>query len=823
MTDGPPARSDRPALTVVAVFLLSAAVLLLELALMRCLAVARWHHFAYLVISTALLGFGASGTLLTFVGAALRRRFFTSCAALAVLFALSVIVCFRAAEALPLDARYVLYSGRHAALLLAYHLLLVVPFLLAACAIGLALSRAARRAHAVYAATLAGSGAGAGLALGLMFVLPAEHLLYAVTALGAASALVWAVRRPLLFAAAVAALAAGFPAVRAPLRLRIDQHKMLSELRRWEGEGNARHMATVRSPRGRLDVYESPLLHHTLFAGLAATAPPPPQMAVLADGELAATVFRISSAEEAAILDHTPMALPYRLLARPRVLLLGEAGGTNVWLARRMGARSITVVQPNPQLVALMRGPLAQPSGGVLTGPDVRVVVTEPRTYLERCAERFDLIQIVTAEGMPAASSGLLSLHEDHLLTREGFAACLDRLGEDGLLCVTRGLQAPPRDGIKLFATLRAALEAQGAPEPGSQLVMARNYLAAISMASGRPLAPAQCSALLAAARQLALDVEWAPCAGLLYEDQVNQVDGPPGRPYSWYHHAAMQILSPDRREFFRDWAYDVRPATDDSPYFHNFFRWRSLAHLMRSYGREWLRRSELGYVVLVFALGQAVVAGAALILLPLAFLKRRGVVRDRLATCAYFALLGLGYLMLEMTCVLKFTRFLGDPVYAAAIVIGGFLISSGLGSAASGRLGGGPRRAIGLAAVGVGAVAVCYAVGLDVAFRGFIGLPLWGRAVVTLALTAPPAFLMGWFFPNGLALVERGAPDLVPWAWGVNGFASVAASPLAVLIAVAAGYRTVLLLVSVLYLLAGVVSFALPAPAQLDGRGGSD
>jgi len=216
-------------------------------------------------------------------------------------------------------------------------------------------------------------------------------------------------------------------------------------------------------------------------------------------------------------------------------------------------------------------------------------------------------------------------------------------------------------------------------------------------------------------------------------------------------------------------------------------------------------------------------VAGAALILLPLAFLKRRGVVRDRLATCAYFALLGLGYLMLEMTCVLKFTRFLGDPVYAAAIVIGGFLISSGLGSAASGRLGGGPRRAIGLAAVGVGAVAVCYAVGLDVAFRGFIGLPLWGRAVVTLALTAPPAFLMGWFFPNGLALVERGAPDLVPWAWGVNGFASVAASPLAVLIAVAAGYRTVLLLVSVLYLLAGVVSFALPAPAQLDGRGGSD
>jgi hypothetical protein len=317
--------------------------------------------------------------------------------------------------------------------------------------------------------------------------------------------------------------------------------------------------------------------------------------------------------------------------------------------------------------------------------------------------------------------------------------------------------------------------------------------------------------------------VEWAPCDGLHPERQVNQVDGPPGRGCSWYRHAATRILSEERDAFFRDWAYDVRPATDDSPYFHDFFRWRSLPLLIRSYGEHWLRRAELGYVVLVFALAQAVVCGAVLILLPLVLRKRRGAGRGKLATCGYFALLGLAYLMMEMTFMLRFSRFLGDPLWAAAIVLAGFLVSSGLGSAASGRYGGGPCRAIGLAAIGLGVVAVGYALALDAALRGFVGLPLGGRAAVALALTAPPAFLMGWFFPNGLALVERGAPGLTPWAWGVNGFASVAASPLAVLLAIAVGYRAVLLLVGVLYLLAGVLAHALPAAPKLDGPSGAD
>ncbi|MHC4480691.1 MAG: spermidine synthase family protein [Planctomycetota bacterium] len=793
MSTGPDRAGSPLALSALALLLLSAAVIALELALMRCLSISRWHHFSYLVISTALLGFGAAGTVLTFAGTWLRRRFATSATVLTLLYALSVGLCFRAAESLPLEARYVLYSWGQAALMFLYHSLLLVPFFLAAMVIGLSLMHFRGRVHLIYGANLVGSGMGAPLALGLMFLVPAVRLLEVVALLGVLAALGWAMTRPGRRAAlaALSVLVGGALAATAawrPLELRLDQYKALSVMRRWEAEGNALHLATRHGPRARLDAYASPLLHQTLFAGLSATGAPPPQLAVLADGAMAATVFRISSADQAEILDHTPMSLAYRFLERPRVLLLGEGGGVNVWLARRMGAERVTVVQANPQLLELLRGELAELGGDVLAGADVRAVASEPRLFLERTPERYDLIQIVTAEGMAAGASSLRSLHEDFLLTRQGLALCFERLSEGGVLSVTRGVQAPP-------------------------------------LAFRTPPTEADCRRLLEAAEVLALDIEWAPCGDTDYSRQVNQVEGPPGRPYSYFHRAAIRVLSREREQFFRDWLYNVRPATDDSPYFYNFFRWKALPHLVRAYGEQWLRRAELGYVVLVFVLAEVAVVGAALILLPLLWLRRGAAAGARRApTGAYFLLLGLAFMMLEMTCLLKFTYFLGDPIYAAAVVIGSFLVFSGLGSAASRRLCRGPRRAICLAAPGIAALAVFYALGLGAVFRVLMGLPLAGRMAASVALTAPAAFLMGWPFPNGLALLERGAPRLVPWAWAANGFASVAASPLAVMIAIGAGYSTVLLLVAVLYLLAAVVSVYLPgvSVAAKDGRTGS-
>jgi len=793
---------------------------------MRCLSVATWHHFAYLVLSTALLGFGASGTLLCFAGRFLERRFGLWSIALTLSFALSVPLCFRGAQALPLDPQYLLFSSRQICVLILYHLLLFVPFLLGATVVGLALMHFRGRVHGIYGANLLGSGTGGVLMLLLMVVLPETRLLCVTSGLILIAAAVWVVsaetssdkcapsrrdRSWRWIAVVCTAMILALLATVWPPTLRIDPYKSLAVVRRYEAQSDAEHLLTGYSPRGRLDVYASPLFHDTLFAGFTALSPAPAQLRLLVDGNAAGTVFTIDSADEAEILDHTPMSVAYRLVEHPSVLLLGETAGTNVWLARRFDASCVTIVQGNPQIVEWMTGSLAEVSGHVFSLPGVKVAPVDPRLFLESREERYDLIQLVHTEGMAVGVSSLLSVHEDFLLTREGLARCLMRLTPNGLLAVTRQIQDPPRDNVKLLATVAEALESLGVKEPGQHIVQIRNYLAVTTLASLAPLDAATCERLLSVAEELQLDIEWAPCPGVDPTDQLAKLSGPPGADYSYYHYAAAEIFSPQREAFLDDWVYDVRPTSDDRPYFYNFFRWRSLPLFRQVYGSTWFRKLELGYVVIIGVLIEVVVVGSILILLPLLWLNRRSGQRaGRLPTAVYFLLLGLAYMLLEIVLINKFTNLLGDPILSAGGVVSAFLVASSLGSLASRRLFRQPRHAITAAVLGIVALALVYAFILDNLFPLAASWGTASRFSLAILLAGPLAFLMGFPFPNGLAMVQKGRSVLVPWAWGVNGFSSVAGPPLGVVLAVAIGFRWVFLLAAALYACAGLVAWSL-------------
>ena len=823
-------------LSEIAVFLISAAVIGLELALMRCLNVAAWHHFSYLVISTALLGFGASGTLLTLFGPILQRRFKAWCTILTLAFALAIPLCFRAAEALPLDPQFSLYSARQAAMLLLYPLCLFVPFLLGAMVIGLALMHFSKHVHGIYGANLVGSGLGGLCVTLLMFVLPEVKLLHAVGGLVFVAALLWIAsnskpqtvfRQPLgvkwsslwhhpasslLLAAAISAGALVTVEVFSPLALRIDPYKMLAVVRRWEAQSDATHLLTLHSPRGRIDVYDSSLFHETLFAGFTAPAPPPSQFRIVVDGNAAGTVFKIEDASQAEILDHTLMSVPYRTRERPHVLLLGETGGTDVWLARRFDAQNITVVQGNPQIIELLTEILVEESGGVLSLPGVNAVATDPRLFLESSEANYDIIQLVHAEGMAVGVSSLLSVNEDYLLTREGLALCLEHLNPGGVLAITRQQQDPPRDNIKVLVTLTEALESLNVEAPDDHIIQFRNYLAVTTLASRTPISADVCERVVSICQELRLDVEWLPYPGVNYEDQIARVSGPPGENYSYYHYAAQEIFSSRREAFLKDWVYHVAAPTDDSPYFYNFFKWGSIPLFQSVYGSGWFRKLELGYVVVVGVLVELTIVGVLLILLPLLWLKppkKSG--HGRLSTGLYFLLLGLAYMLLEMVFIMKLTRFLGDPILAAGGVVSAFLVFSGLGSLTSRRFFSRSPRTIAIAAVGIVGLAVCYTFTLDGVFELGAGWPTAIRVFAAVLLVGPLAFLMGWPFPNGLACIERESASLIPWAWGVNGVASVVGPPVGVLLAVASGFHWVILLAAGLYEGAGLVAWLLP------------
>jgi len=802
-------------LTLVPIFLVSMTLMGLELALMRSLSVVRYHHFSYLVISTALLGFGISGTFLSFFYPRMERRFAPWMIAFYSLFAVSIPSSYLLAQSLPIDTRYLLFSARQQMLMVLYNLLLIVPFFSGAVVVGAAITRFQRHAPAVYAADLAGSGTGGVTCLLMMFAIPAVELplKLSLTAFAGLAFMSLSLRRRLtraekIFAALMVIIGAGSAVISLSVHpeITVDPYKDLANFMRLEGQGDAVHLVQEPGPRAQIDVYDSPKVHHTLFAGLQSEALPPAQLSVLLDGQTAGTVFKTESISRTAILDHTPQSVSFRLASAPQVLLLGEVGGTNIWLAQRFGARSVTVVQSNPRLLALMTGKLSADSGRIFLQDDVRVLGMDPRLFLERTREKFDIIQLVSAEGMAAGVSGLQSLHEDYLLTVEGISRAIDRLNENGLLTMTRGIQSPPRDNIRVFATFAEALRSRGIRDPADHLLQGRNYLAVNTILNRSAFSKEQILHFRDACDSLLMDADYFPGIAAEPLSQINRIEGPEGGSGSYFHYAAGELLFGDAGSFYRNWVYDVRPARDNQPYFYNFFKWRSVGRFIHSYGRQWLRRMELGYAILAIALIEAILAAFVLILLPL-FFRKQALSPDRITsyTFLHFAGIGVGFMFLEMVFIQRFTRFMGDPIYSVAAALTAILVFAGAGSASNQHFNPSPLRRIRIAAAGLVLILGLHLAGLEPFLGLLTGAGTSIRFLITILCLAPPAFFLGWFFPSGIAVLEESRKALIPWAWGVNGFASVVAAPLGMMLPMEFGFNATILLAAGCY---GVVAF---------------
>jgi hypothetical protein len=795
------------------IFWLSAAVLGFEIVLMRLLLVASWHHFAFLVISIALLGFGASGTALTLARPLVIRHGGGALFALALATAVSMPICAGVAQHIPIEARFVpALLWEQMGWWVLYWALLGVPFLLGAAAIGAALMIAAQRIPLIYGGNLLGSAAGAIAAPLAMLIAPPEWLPSLMTVPALLGAVAFSTRYRLagrLVWLLAMALIAAYVYIDRPA-IRVDPYKYGAYVQRLVDQDAARQVGREFGPRGDVRAYESDVLHDLPF--LSTGEAPPPLSVLTIDGHWAGSVLRIETAEEASVVDRTLMSFAYELAPEhPRVALLGEMGGANVWLARRREAGRIDVVQPYAAVRNLMLGPLADEAGSVLARPSANLVLAGPRHHIETTPERYDLIQLVEMESSAAGSGGVGGMGQQYTITIEGVQAMLDRLAEGGMLFACRGIQTPPRDNIKLLATFIEALRRLDIATPRRHIVIVRDYLAVCTIVKRSPFSPVEIEHIRELCRQRQLTPVWFEG---IRKNELNRPDALPAPADGvgdWYHYAAERLFSPAADQFIDEWAFDIRPPTDDRPFFFDFCRVRSIGALREAFGDLWLTRAEIAFLFVLAAMAVIAVIGIVLTLAPLLLLRAARRSRGRSATVAYFAAIGLAYLLLEMTFLSRLTLWIGDPVMAAAVTIAGFLVLSGLGSITAQRMGergGRVLRAVIPGLILIGAVNVSMlpkAVGLVAAF------PEWGRCLAALAVLAPLGYLMGFPMPMGLSRVDRGAPALVPWAWGVNGFASVLAAPLATAVGMAWGFAVAAGAALVLYGVAGLIFARLP------------
>jgi hypothetical protein len=275
-------------------------------------------------------------------------------------------------------------------------------------------------------------------------------------------------------------------------------------------------------------------------------------------------------------------------------------------------------------------------------------------------------------------------------------------------------------------------------------------------------------------------------------------------------HYEAVRDLllafSEGKSRFYARYPFAIVPPTDDRPFFFHFFRWGQTPRVLAALGRTWQPFGGSGYLVLIAMLALVLVLSAVLILLPLAF-RKRGVTgqyarRLRLRVVAYFGLLGLAFLFIELPIIQRWILLFGQPIYAFTAAVLTVLLFSGLGSA----LVRSPRVHARIVFPLLVVLACAVALAGPYLDGALLGWPAGWRIAVAVAGLAPMAFVMGMPFPMGLAWLERASPPLVPWAWAVNGCASVVASVLAAILALSAGFTVVLLVGAGSYAAAGVV-----------------
>jgi len=797
-----------------AIFFVSLATIGWQLALMRCLLLARYHHFSFLIISCALLGFGVSGTVLS-----LWRCWFSEqrdnvfrwgilC------FGFSLPISLRVGELLPIEVYFSpLNLTSTVAWWFAFWFVHAIPFFLAGLLIGLALMTDEEDVHKVYAANLTGSAAGAlgGILLlghfpanGLVVPLSLSVILSGVFLISGRGERLTVLYPACMLAGTLLLALAGFLGADTVFPLKIDQYKALAYVQNLERQGSAKRERTLHGARGRIDLYSGDYFHTLL--SLSSAESPPRMDSIMRDGFPAGSVLSIRKAGEAEFLSGTLAALPYKLIKPKRVLILGETGGIYVWLARLSQAESIVVVQPDRNVIRVLQ----EHHSRVLADPRIRVVVAEPRAFLDSNHDHFDIIQLSALEGFSPGSGGIGGLREDYLATVEGFQKCLDSLSPGGTATVVRGIQDPERDNIKMAATWIQASERNGVHDPERYILVARDELSVATLAWRSPVNRAVIEEFRRTCRDFSWETEWLPGIQPELTNRLHVLPGPPDSSVSWYHHAMKQLMSKDREKFYRTWIANVRPATDDSPFFHDFFRWESVGKLRRVFGPLWPAKSEMGFLVLIVAAVST--ALAATILLPAPLIRLRRVTNSPpgiliALVAVYFGGLGTGFMLLEMSFIQVFTRFLGDPILAAALVIGGFLLFAGAGSMAQPHVTSRLRAGILIIALGIASIVILYSVALPGVFVFAAGFSDTLRIMVGICLLAPLAFVLGMPFPWGLSLVHRNAVAAVPIAWAVNGFASVVSTSIAVLVTMTYGFKFLSITAAAIYALAGVLS----------------
>ena len=758
-----------------AVFLIGFSTLAFEVLLTRVFSIGQWNHLSFMVISIALFGFAASGTLLSILTARRPGRPYflstrKSTATLIVIYTSTTILAFIVLNNLPLDYFRLPVEPIQSVYLLIAFIILALPFFFSGLIVAVTYTRLPEKTGWIYFATMCGSACGA--------IFPAVLL----PVFGEGRLVIYAALIPLILMPAIlgsagrnqpgtrgrksAGITLGFlslviflgaiylvtPYGDSLIRVKPSAYKAISQILQFP---DTHIEKTFTHIRGRTDRVTSPHIRFAPGLSLRYMETIAPQDAMFKDGDNQLVLYPPDLPEGTRFAAFTlPHSGYYIRPKAQKAFVVLQGGGSAIASILVSRIRDVTLVVENPALVEILNNHYG-----------LAVTSQPPRVFLSQTPRQFDIIHV---ENWGTSIPGSAALNQDHLYTIDAFSQYLKHLTPDGLIIITRRLLLPPADCLRLWASAYEALKMMGARNPETHLAILRNWNTLTLLISKNPLQDV--TRLEHFARNLNFDLVYLPGITSEQANRFNKFDAP-------YHfieinRLASAYLNAREEAYFSSYLLDIRPQSDNRPFPGRHLKWLKLKLLYRTLGSRLYALLMSGEIVVAVAFIEALAVTGFLLLLPLFFVHRNDK-KPSLFQVLYFLGVGAGFMFIELFFIKKYILLFSDPIISFTVVVAGILIFSSFGGAWS------QKKEIDI----LKPTLICLAGVLLLAFftinlliEQLLRLPgLWRYSGAVLVLL-PIGFLMGLPFTLGMRDMLN-SPTQRAYAWSVNGCASVLTS----------------------------------------------
>ncbi|MBI3756209.1 MAG: hypothetical protein HY265_08625 [Deltaproteobacteria bacterium] len=778
----------------------SMATLAYEVALTRIFSIALWYHFAFMVVSIAMLGIAASGTFASLYPEAKRPE---RIGRYALFLACAIIIAYLVSNHISFDPIKLSWDRKQILYVAVYYLFLGIPFFFSGLIILRAIEHLSEKAGRIYFFDLLGAAIGSLSILFILNVFDEKGSMMFISAIPLIAVFLLSrgektgrLTRAAPFIAA-ALIIISYTYLPSLFDIKISPYKSLVAALQYPG---AEQINTFRGVSSRIDIIKSPAIRYAPGLSLKYTDELPLQIGVAVDGGDLNAVTRFNgSLQTIKFIDYLPSSLPYIIGSNQNILILEPKGGLPVLTAIYYSSKHIDKIESNSTIIKAINKSFSDFSGGIYKE---NVYSGLGRAWL-KTKGRYDIIDINLTSILPW-ESGSYGLVEDFRLTREAFIDYYRHLKEGGCLSMTLYFLPPARMELRLLSTITSAMEEIGIKDAARHTAAIRSWNTVTILLKRDELSALDINGIKRFARERGFDLVYYPGIKSDESNIFNKL------PTNDYFKVVSRIMDPfEREKAIQEYIFDISPPTDEKPFFHHFLKMRNLRETYRLAGSKWQYFMEEGYLIPIIFV-QAVVISVLLILLPL-FLKKKKQGDYSLQVLIYFSSIGLGFMFLEIAIIQRFMLYLDNPIYAVTIVIAAILLSSGMGSLTSQKISidkGWRGGVILLLAV----IIIVYSILLKHIMAETLGWEFPQRVACSIVLLALLGFFMGMPFPMGIRyLAIRKGKGFIPWAWGINGAFSVAGSIMAAMLALGIGLSGVMFTASVLYLCAFLSIFFAP------------